>query len=44
MEGIVRAAFGKYITTKLCDDCSDAVHMLFEEVSVEVGVVEFSKR
>ncbi|KAG2424357.1 hypothetical protein HXX76_014566 [Chlamydomonas incerta] len=33
MEGIVRAAFGKYIASKKCTDASDAVGMLLEEIS-----------
>ncbi|KXZ55497.1 hypothetical protein GPECTOR_2g1046 [Gonium pectorale] len=33
MEGLVRAAFGKYITSKRMTDASDAVGALLEEVS-----------
>lgn len=32
LEGIVRSAFGRFITTKKCDDASDAVQMLIEQV------------
>lgn len=33
MEGIIRASIGKFITGRKCDDASDALHMLFEDVS-----------
>ncbi len=33
LEGLVRAAFGKFIATKRTDDASDAVHMLLNQAS-----------
>ena len=32
MEGLIRAAFGKYIAPKVTDDASDAVRMLLQHL------------